>query len=324
MIKPHVLVADWHMADFEIEKAFLEGNAITWSMPAFPAPSREEQIDQLLARIKEAQRIDGILFVLAPLTAEVIAALPSTCKHLQRVGMGLDTVDIEAARAKGLSISNTPDYATEEVAVHAMAMILSLHRQLDATQKYLLSGHWRITPPNPLLRLSTLSLGLVGLGRIGKKLAALMKPMVQKIYYCDPADPSAPEVAERTSLEELLEKSDIVSLHCPLTPSTRGLMNTATIGLMKRNALLINVARGGLIDTSALSDALIHSRLAGAGLDVYEPEILPSESPLRALENVILTSHTAWFSRHSLIDCRIQAIEQMIAAISVREIGAAG
>lgn len=323
MIQPHVLVADWHMADFEIEKAFLEKNGITWSMPTSPASSRQEQIDQLLVRIKEAQRIDGILFVLAPLTAEVIAALPPSCKHLQRVGMGLDTVDLDAARAKGLTISNTPDYATEEVAVHAMAMILSLHRQLDATQKHLLAGHWRITPPNPLLRLSTLSLGLVGLGRIGRKLAALMKPLVQKIYYCDPADLSAPEGAKRTSFEELLQKSDIVSLHCPLAPGTRGLMNAATIGQMKSNALLINVARGALIDVSALSDALLHSRLAGAGLDVYEPEILPSDSPLRALENVILTSHTAWFSRHSVIDCRTQAMEQLIAAIGVGENGAA-
>jgi D-3-phosphoglycerate dehydrogenase len=311
------------MADFEIEKAFLERNAVTWSMPASLASSREEQIDQLLARIKQAERIDGVLFVLAPLTAAVIAALPPFCKHLQRVGMGLDTVDIEAARAKGLTISNTPDYATEEVAVHAMAMILSLHRQLDATQKYLLAGHWRITPPNPLFRLSTLSLGLVGLGRIGRKLAELMKPMVRKIYYCDPGEPSAPEGVERTSFEELLQKSDIVSLHCPLTPGTRGLMNAATIGQMKKNALLINVARGGLIDTNALSDALTHSRLAGAGLDVYEPEILPSDSPLRTLENVILTSHTAWFSRNSVIDCRTQAMEQLIAAIHVGESGAA-
>jgi D-3-phosphoglycerate dehydrogenase / 2-oxoglutarate reductase len=321
MGQPHILVADWPMADFEIERALLENNAITWSMPTSQASSQGEQIEQLLARIYQAERIDGVLFVLAPLKAEVIAALPSSCKHLQRVGMGLDTVDIEAVRAKGLTLSNTPDYATEEVAVHAMAMILSLHRQLDATQQYLLAGQWRITPPNPVLRLSTLSLGLVGLGRIGRKLAALMRPMVGKLYYSDPADPSAPEGAERCDLEELLKNSDIVSLHCPLLPSTRKLMDTRTLGLMKSNALLINVARGGLIDAEALVDALKHSRLAGAGLDVYEPEVLPADSPLRNLDNVILTSHTAWFSKHSVVDCRTQAVEQMIAAIGDRPKG---
>jgi D-3-phosphoglycerate dehydrogenase len=322
MGQPHILVADWPMADFEIERAFLKKNAITWSMPTSQASSQEEEIEQLLARIHQAERIDGVLFVLAPLTAKVIAALPSSCKHLQRVGMGLDTVDIEAVLATGLTLSNTPDYATEEVAVHAMAMILSLHRQLDTTQQYLLAGNWRITPPSPVLRLSTLSLGLIGLGRIGRKLAALMRPMVGKLYYSDPADPSAPEGAERCDLEELLKKSDIVSLHCPLLPSTRKLMNARTIGLMKSNALLINVARGGLIDTEALVDALKHSRLAGAGLDVYEPEVLPADSPLRSLDNVILTSHTAWFSKHSVVDCRTQAVEQMIAAIGDRPKGA--
>lgn len=315
MSRPHVLVADWHLTDFEIERTLLEQNAITWSLPTSAAQSPEEQILQLLTRVCESERVDGVLFVLAPLTAEVIAALPPSCKHIQRVGMGLDTVDIQAVRARGMTLANTPDYATEEVAVHAMAMILSLHRQLDATQRYLLAGQWRIVPPNPLLRLSTLSLGLIGLGRIGRRLAALMKPMVQRIYYSDPADLSVPEGLERCDVEELLQKSDIVSLHCPLIPSTRKLMNAKNIELMKSGALLINVARGGLIDTEALSDALRSSRLAGAGLDVYEPEVLRPDSPLRTLDNVILTSHTAWYSRQSLVDCRTQAIEQMIAAI---------
>jgi D-3-phosphoglycerate dehydrogenase len=323
MSRPHVLVADWHLTDFEIERTLLEKNAITWSLPTSAAQSPEEQIQQLLTRVCQSERVDGVLFVLAPLTAEVIAALPPSCKHIQRVGMGLDTVDIQAVRARGMTLANTPDYATEEVAVHAMAMILSLHRQLDATQRYLLAGQWRIVPPNPLLRLSTLSLGLIGLGRIGRRLAALMKPMVQRIYYSDPADLSVPEGLERCDVEELLQKSDIVSLHCPLIPSTRKLMDAKNIELMKSGALLINVARGGLIDTEALSDALRSSRLAGAGLDVYEPEILRPDSPLRTLDNVILTSHTAWYSRQSLVDCRAQAIEQMIAAIGDQPKGAA-
>jgi D-3-phosphoglycerate dehydrogenase len=233
------------------------------------------------------------------------------------VGIGLDTVDIPAATARGLTIGNTPDYATEEVAVHAMAMILSLHRQLDTTQKYLLSGGWRITSPNPITRLSTLTLGLVGLGRIGNKLADLMRPMVKEILYTDPAVHSAPPGLRNVDLNDLLMSSDIVSLHCPLLPSTARLINSGSLERMKKGALLINVARGGLIDADALADALKRGRLAGAGLDVYEPERLAADSPLRPLPNVILTSHTAWYSLEAVVDSRTQAIEQMISAIRV-------
>ena len=208
MYQPHVLVADWKLPDFEIEKNVLQRNGITWSLPD-AVPGAEEQVSHLLARIRSSERIDGVLFVLAPLTSEVIAALPPSCKHLQRVGIGLDTVDIEAVRQRGFSLSNTPDYATEEVAVHAMAMILSLHRQLDSTQRFLLAGNWRITPPNPISRLSTLTLGLIGLGRIGRKLATLMKPLVKDICYFDPGYPSPPDGVESSELESLLRKQSI-------------------------------------------------------------------------------------------------------------------
>ncbi len=316
--KAHILVADWLLPDFELEAKILTAKSITWSLPAWspPPPPAEEQVRQLLERIRSAERIDGVLFLLAPLPAEVINALPATCKHLQRVGIGLDTVDIPAATARGITISNTPDYATEEVAVHATAMILSLHRQLDATQKYLLSGGWRITSPNPITRLSRLTLGLVGLGRIGTKLADLMRPMVKEILFADPAVPSAPPGLRKVDLDDLFRSSDIVSLHCPLLPSTKGLINAGSIERMKKGALLINVARGGLIDVDALADALNRGRLAGAALDVYEPERLLADSPLRPLPNVILTSHTAWYSIESVVDSRTQAIEKMIAAIS--------
>jgi D-3-phosphoglycerate dehydrogenase / 2-oxoglutarate reductase len=318
MNRPHVLVADWLAPDFEIESKALKSNDITWSMPAWtpPPPPAEEQARQLLERVRSAERIDGVLFLLAPLTTEIIRALPPACKHLQRVGIGLDTVDIATATARGITIGNTPDYATEEVAVHAMGMILSLHRQFDATQKYLLSGNWRIVPPAPITRLSRLTLGLVGLGRIGNKLAELMRPLVKEILYSDPAVQTAPPGLRKVELNDLLASSDIVSLHTPLLPSTKGLMNAESIARMKKGAILINVARGGLIDAGALADALQHGRLAGAGLDVYEPERLPADSPLRSAPNVILTSHTAWYSVESVIDSRSQAIQKMIAAIS--------
>jgi D-3-phosphoglycerate dehydrogenase len=317
MDRRNILVADWLVPDFEIEAKVLRSKGITWSLPAWspPPPPAEEQARQLLERLHTAERVDGVLFMLAPLTADVINALPPTCKHLQRVGIGLDTVDIPTATSRGITIGNTPDYATEEVAVHAMAMILSLHRQLDATQKYLLSGSWRILSPNPISRLSTLTLGLVGLGRIGNKLAALMRPLVKEILYADPAVQSAPPGLRKVELNDLLLLSDIVSMHCPLLPATRKLINASSLERMKKTALLINVARGDLIDADALADALQHGRLAGAGLDVYEPERLLADSPLRLLANVILTSHTAWYSIESVVDSRTQGIEKLISAI---------
>jgi len=317
MDHPHILVADWLVPDFELEAKALGSKGITWSLPASspPPPPAEEQARQLLERIHGAERIDGVLFMLAPLTAEVINALPPTCKHLQRVGIGLDTVDIPTAAARGITIANTPDYATEEVAVHATAMILSLHRQLDATQKYLLSGGWRITSPAPITRLSALTLGLVGLGRIGNKLADFMRPIVKEILFADPAVQAAPPGLRKVELSDLLQSSDIVSLHCPLLPSTNKLINAGTIERMKKGAILINVARGGLVDADALADALKQGRLAGAGLDVYEPERLLADSPLRLLSNVILTSHTAWYSTESVVDSRTQAIEKLISAM---------
>jgi D-3-phosphoglycerate dehydrogenase / 2-oxoglutarate reductase len=314
---PHILVADWHAPEFDLEAQVLREQGMTWSLP----PRREtplsdsEQEALLLERIAAAPRIDGVLFLLAPLTARVIQALPRECRHLQRVGIGLDKVDLEAVRTRGLSLDNTPDYATEEVAVHAMAMILSLHRQLSATQAQLLAGHWQVVPPAPVERLSTLSLGLIGLGRIGLRLALLMRPLVKEVLYHDPAVTGVPEPFQPVSLQELLRSADIVSLHCPLLPQTRGLISSQTLGWMKPGAMLINVARGGLVDAEALAEALRAGRLSGAGLDVFEPEVLPSDSPLRRFNNVILTSHTAWYSRQSVLDCRTQAIRKMVDAL---------
>lgn len=311
-MKPHVLVADWFAPDFDIERPLLEARGISWCRPGWqpPPPPRDEQIRQLLERIKQSERIDGVLFILAPLPAEVINALPATCRHLQRVGIGLDTIDLAAAKARGMTVDNTPDYATEEVAVQAMGMLLALHRQLAATQTVLLGGQWKIQPPDPIDRLSTLTLGLVGLGRIGRKFSELMKPLVKRVLFHDPVVPGS------TALETVMRESDFISLHCPLVPETRGLINANTLRLVKPTAILINVARGALLEPAAVAQAIHDRRLAGVGVDVYEPEILPADSPLRALgDRAMLTSHTAWYSRHSVTDCRTQAIQKMIARL---------
>jgi len=247
----------------------------------------------LVERVQDASRIDAILFQLAPLDASVIDHLPASCRLLQRVGLGLDTVDLAVAADRGVEVKNSGNYCTEEVAVHALSMLLSLHRQLDATQCRLLAGHWTPQPPQPIERLSELALGIIGFGQIGQKLAQLAQPLVKQVIYHDPAVTPKHSSCESVDLETLLRSSDLISLHCPLLDATRDLINRKHLALLKPTAILVNVARGALVDSFALAEALGEGKLAAAGLDVFEPEILPEDSPLRQLENVILTSHTA-------------------------------
>jgi len=317
MIHPHILVADWYSPEFSIEEAAFQKLDWKWSLPEWkpPAPSADEQEKQLLERIAHADNLAGVLFILAPLTARVIEALPSSCKHLQRIGIGLDNVALDVAKARGITVNNTPDYATEEVAVHALGMILSLHRQLGLTQNALAAGTWRIQPPHPIRRLSELKVGLVGLGRIGTRLASMIRPLVKSVTYFDPFVETPPEGLTPSSLDAILAESDIVSLHCPLTPDTHHLMNAARLAQMKPEAILINVSRGALVDAVPLHEALSKGTISGAGLDVYEPEVLPVDSPLHTLDNIILTSHTAWYSEQSKTDARTQALEKLIAAV---------
>ena len=318
MARPHIFVADWLMPDFDLEKELLEQAGVSWCLPPWTPspPPREDQRQGLLTRIAKAARIDAVLFQLAPLDAEVVAALPDSCKILQRVGIGLDTVDREAAAQRSIVVNNTPGYCTEEVAVHAMSLLLSLYRQLDATQRSLLAGRWSDRSPKPIERLSRLTLGIIGLGRIGRRFAETMKPLVSRILFHDSASQMTPDGLIPVGLEDLLCQSDFVSLHCPLLPETRRLLNANTLKLLKPTAIVLNVARGGLIDAEALANALNEERLAAAGLDVYEPEVLAIDSPLRTCKNILLTSHTAWYSRQAILDARTEAIRDILERIS--------
>ena len=317
MTQPHVLVADWLMQEFDFEQESFRKAGITWSLPDWkpPPPPPKEQREQLLARIAAAPRIDAVIFQLAPLDAGVIALLPPTCKLLQRTGTGLDTVDLDAAAERGIAVRNTPEYCLEEVTVHVTALLLALHRQLDATQRLLLAGEWSDRAPEPIQRLSTLTLGIIGLGRIGRRLAERMRPLVGRVVFHDPAPVDPPDWAESVSLEQLLRQADLISLHCPLTEQTHHLINGDTLGLVKPTAILVNAARGGLVDGAALAAALDVGRLAGAGLDVYEPEIPPDDSPLRRCKNIIRTSHTAWYSEQSIPDARAAAVRNILEAL---------
>lgn len=250
-------------------------------------------------------------------TAPTIARL-QRCRALIRNGVGFDSVDIAAAAQRGVAVCNVPDYGTEEVADHAIALTLALCRQLfplDAEAKRL---GWAINVEPRLRRLRELTFGIIGLGRIGTATALRAKALGFRVVFYDPYLPNgvhkAVGVTRVSSLEELLRLSDVVSVHCPLSPTTRHLLAERELALMKPTAFLVNTARGGIIKKTAILGALREGRLAGAGLDVVEDEPLrtPEEA---ATPNLIVTCHAAFCSVESKQEMRTTSARIARAAV---------
>jgi D-3-phosphoglycerate dehydrogenase len=249
--------------------------------------------------IEVARQADALMVQWAPITAEVIQAL-ERCQIVSRYGIGLDMIDLEAAAARGIRVVANADYCIREVAEHALALLLASARKLAPAMTAIRAGNWnKRAIMTPTRVLSEQTLGIVGLGKIGRELARLAAPLMQKVLAYDPlltprSDLSAP--VELVGFDELLSRSDFVSLHCPLTEATRNLFNENTFRSMKRTVWLINASRGGLVDEQALYEALTSGIIGGAALDVFVREPLPKENPLLQLSNVLATPHTAWYS----------------------------
>ena len=232
-----------------------------------------------------------------PLNARVLSRLEE-CRLILRVGAGFDSVDVEAATQMGIVVANCAGYCNEDVAMHALTLLLACSRQIPLRQLDVIEGRWsHMELEHTTERLSEMAVGIVGLGRIGGTLAKMLGPLVNQLLAYDPYisdDAAAVSGAQRVSFDELLEQSDVVSLHVPLNKETRRLIGRRELNLMKPNAYLINTARGPVVDQSALYDALVNKQLAGAGLDVLEIE--PPSLPLHELfhlPNVIVTGHIA-------------------------------
>ena len=274
------------------------------------------------------QEADALLCsTIEHLNRRVIERLPRT-KVIARYGVGLDTVDLEAATDHGIVVTHFPQYCTAEVADHALALILALNRRIVELDRALRNGAWVtfrhetrkiLRGPVPPLREQTL--GIVGFGRIGRAVAERAKPFGLTILAADPYV-SAEEVraagAEPVALEDLLTRADIVTIHCPLTPETRGLMNAERLALMKPGAVLVNTARGPVVDLDAITATLEAGRIGGAGLDVVYPEPLPADHPLYNLPNVILTPHSAYYSERSVETVREQTLVEALTVLQGR------
>ena len=279
-----------------------------------------------------AQGADAILLSSRePMTKEIMQAIP-TCKVIARYAVGLDNIDLNAAADLGIVVTHYPMYCTNEVADHALALLLALNRRVVQLDRDLHAGIWvrethhmdrMLRGPIPALRESTI--GVVGVGRIGSAVIERLRPFGATILAADPHVDPAEIVragARPVSLEALMSTSDIVTLHCPLTAETHGMIDARALGLMKPGALLVNTARGPIVDLAALVAALESGRIGGAALDVVYPEPLPLESPLYGLSNVILTPHSAYYSersveviRHETLRAAVDVLQGMLPKV---------
>ncbi len=252
-----------------------------------------------------------------PVDDELMDMYPDL-RGIVRCGIGVDTIDLQAAAERGIAVANVPDYCIEEVAGHAISLFLALVRKLRLADELVRSGKWSILPLKPIKPISEYALGVVGFGRIGKKFAEMISPMVKRVFYYDPYVES--KLFDKLELDELYTQSDAISLHLPLTEDTKGMINKAAFDKMSKSPIIINVSRGGLIVTEDLIEALSAGKISGAGLDIVDGLAEGvTEHKLFEFDNVILTPHSAWYSAGAMERLRRSVLEEAIRLANGRE-----
>jgi D-3-phosphoglycerate dehydrogenase len=291
-MKAKVVITDYVWESLDVEKKTLEGLA---DLVALKTKKPEEFLPQ-------AADCDALLNTYAgPITAEVMAGMPK-CRIIARYGIGVDTIDLEAATRAGIIVTNNPTYCIEEVAEHTLALLLACARKIAFYDRMVRAGRWEVPPGKPIYRLAGRTLGLVGFGNIARQVAVRAAAFGMRVLYADPfiGDGQFDAPGKKVGIDALLAESDFVSLHPPLTPDTRKMMNDAAFSKMKPSAFVINCSRGPVIDTEALVRALDAKKIAGCALDTTDPEPLPDPHPLRGRENVIVAPHVAWYSEQAM------------------------
>ena len=307
MTTPTVLLTDYAWPDDSVERSIIEGAGLRLiSGPAAPAPA---------AAIESLCR-EWLPSAILTCWAQVSAAAIESCEALRivaRLGVGLDNIAVETATARGIWVTNVPDYCVEEVSDHALAFALAWTRGLVHFDREVRAARWAPASAQ-LKRLSALTCGIVGFGRIGRATARKLAAFGCRLLAHDPyPGPPVPGV-EKVDLESLLSQSDIVIVHAPLTDSTHHLINAKRLALLRPGGLLINVSRGGVVDTDAVIDALNQGRLSAVGLDVLESE--PTVPPaLLSHCGAMLTPHVAFSSDASLLELRRRAAEEVVRVL---------
>jgi D-3-phosphoglycerate dehydrogenase len=308
----HIVYAFGDASGNPIERGILAGQDVDY------AYSNGVDSAESRAILRQA---DILVIALEKITGEVMDAMPN-CRLISRLGVGIDNIDTAAATKRGIWVGNIPDYGTDEVATHAIALLMTLLRGIRGLSDNTRAGRWESAAMRPIHRLTSLTLGVMGFGRIGRTAGNKGKGLGMRVIAYDPflsADDIRAAGAEPVTQDELFKQADFITLHLPLDVNTKHTINARTLDLMKPNACLVNTARGGLVDEAALLDAVNAGRIRGAGLDVLSTEPPQADNAtLQALmrhERVIVTPHTAWYSEEAQIDMRTRAAEDILRAL---------
>jgi D-3-phosphoglycerate dehydrogenase len=299
-----VLITDHDFHDLDLEEKLYRDAGVEF----VKAQCRTE--DDVIAASAGCQ---GLLVQYAPVNAKVFAARPEI-RIASRYGAGFDTINVEDAKKYGVWVANSPDYGVGEVATHALAMALALIRHLAIYDRDVKAGEWHYTTPGSIRRATDLTLGILGLGRIGKRMAYNARNCFGRVIACDPyiIDGDFPAYVERVDHDALFGTADVVSLHLPLNPSTRSIVDARSVGLMKPGSFLVNTARGGIVDVECLVPALESGRLDGVALDVLPVEPPPRDHPLLRHPRVLLSPHAAFYSVQAERELRRKAAQNLV------------
>ncbi len=309
MAGPVIAVTDSVFPSLDPAKAALAKLNPTFVM------SKSANAEDILAVAKDA---DAILVTYAKLTREILTQL-TRCKAIGRFGLGVDNIDLPAAKEKGIAVNYVPDYCIREVSDHAMALLLALIRKIPLSNKLVQSGRWEMPAVVPIRRIEGTVLGLVGFGNIPRLVAPKAQAFGINVIAFDPyAKPEIFKAAkvESVDFDTLLKTADYISVHAPLLPATRGMMNAEAFAKMKKGAYLVNTARGPLIDEPALIAALDAGQIGGAGLDVVAIEPLAKDFPLLGRDNVIISPHTGFYSIEALNELQTKCAADVARVLS--------
>ncbi|MFA1710836.1 C-terminal binding protein [Peribacillus frigoritolerans] len=305
-----ILLTDYEFEHLKYEEEIFQESGLDINFIKAQCKTEEEVMEQ-------AKEADAILNQYAPISRRVVESLENT-KIISRYGVGVNTIDLNAAKEKGITVANVPDYGMEEVSNHALALLLSSARKVTLLNKEVKKGNWDFKVCVPIHRFNEQTVGVLGFGRIPRRFIEKVKPLGFKTAAYDPfvsATDMAAVGVQKMELDEIIGEADYLSIHVPLIDDTYHLINEERLKHMKSNAVIINTARGPIIDERALSYALEKGIIAGAALDVTENEPVRIDSPLLTMDNVIITPHSAWYSEEAMVELRQKAARNIVQVL---------
>ncbi len=303
------LITDYVWPNIDVESEVLRAGGVE------PVVAPDTLEDTLAGLAVDA---DIIMFCFAQVTGNVLRAAEK-CGVASRYGIGVDNIDIPTATELGIVVTNVPDYCMDEVTDHAIGMILALNRRLGPHDAEVKAGGWHsVVLDQPMHRTRGATLGILGYGRIGRSIAAKAASFGMEMIAYDPMIEPGQTIdgTEITTFEDVLKRSHFITVHTPLTPETEGMIGVDELAMMMPGSIIVNCARGGIIQEQALAEALHSGHLAGAGLDVLEPAPPPDDHPLLSAPNVIITPHTAFFSQASTVELERRTAEEALRVLN--------